>query len=67
MDGVLYNESDLVIEEHYVDSHGYTEINYAGFAMIGKKLSPRIRGVQHQRLYCMDETKNYGRLTPLRE
>lgn len=40
MEGILYNESDLVIEEHYVDSHGYTEINYAGFAMIGKKLSP---------------------------
>ena len=39
MDGVLYNESDLIIDEHYVDSHGYTEINYAGFAMIGKQLS----------------------------
>ncbi len=23
----LYNESDLVIEEHYTDTHGYTEIN----------------------------------------
>lgn len=65
MDGVLYNESDLVIEEHYVDSHGYTEINYAGFAMIGKKLSPRIRGVQHQRLYRIDETKDYGSLASL--
>ena len=65
MDGVLYNESDLVIEEHYVDSHGYTEINYAGFAMIGKKLSARIRGVQNQRLYRIDETKNYGNLAPL--
>lgn len=65
MDGVLYNESDLVIEEHYVDSHGYTEINYAGFAMIGKKLSPRIRGVQHQRLYKIDETKDYGCLASL--
>ncbi|WP_341792643.1 MULTISPECIES: Tn3 family transposase [unclassified Rickettsia] len=62
MDGILYNESDLVIEEHYVDSHGYTEINYAGFAMIGKKLSARIRGIQHQRLYRIDETKNYGSL-----
>ena len=65
MDGVLYNESDLVIEEHYVDSHGYTEINYAGFAMIGKQLSPRIRGVQHQRLYHIDETRDYGSLAPL--
>lgn len=65
MDGVLYNESDLVIEEHYVDSHGYTEINYAGFAMIGKKLSPRIRGVQHQRLYRIDESKDYGSVASL--
>lgn len=65
MDGILYNESDLIIEEHYVDSHGYTEINYAGFAMIGKKLSPRIRGVQDQRLYRIDENKDYGILASL--
>jgi len=65
MDGILYNESDLIIEEHYVDSHGYTEINYAAFAMIGKQLSPRIRGVQYQRLYRIDETKNYGNLSSL--
>ena len=65
MDGILYNESDLVIEEHYVDSHGYTEINYGGFAMIGRKLSVRIRGVQHQRLYRIDETRDYGSLAPL--
>ncbi|MBS0287100.1 MAG: Tn3 family transposase [Proteobacteria bacterium] len=65
MDGILYNESDLVIEEHYADSHGYTEINYAGFTMIGRKFSPRIRGVQHQRLYRIDATKDYGSLSPL--
>lgn len=65
MDGILYNESDLAIEEHYVDSHGYTEINYAGFSMIGKTLSPRIRGVQYQRLYRIDETKEYGSLASL--
>ncbi len=65
MDGVLYNESDLVIEEHYVDTHGYTEINYAGFGMLGKTLSPRIRGVQHQKIYRIDETKDYGSLASL--
>ena len=25
LDGLLYNESDLAIEEHYTDTHGYTE------------------------------------------
>ncbi|MHC4535424.1 MAG: Tn3 family transposase, partial [Planctomycetota bacterium] len=35
LDGVLYNESDLQLEEHYTDTHGYTEINFAAFAMLG--------------------------------
>ena len=26
LDGVLYHESDLDLEEHYTDTHGYTEI-----------------------------------------
>ena len=29
LDGVLYHESDLDLEEHYTDTHGYTEINFA--------------------------------------
>lgn len=65
LDGILYNESDLVIEEHFTDTHGYTEINFAGFGMLGKTFSPRIRGVQHQRLYRIDKEKDYGCLSPL--
>jgi len=57
LDGILYNESDLDIEEHYTDTHGFTEINFAAFAMLGKKFSPRIRGVQRQRIYCIDKEK----------
>jgi TnpA family transposase len=26
LDGLLYNESDLPLEEHYTDTHGYTEM-----------------------------------------
>lgn len=37
LDGLLYNESDLPLEEHYVDSHGYTENNFAAFAMLGRR------------------------------
>jgi TnpA family transposase len=65
LDGVLYNESDLNIEEHYTDTHGFMEINFTAFAMIGKKHSPRIKGVQRQRIYKIDKHKNYGSLTPL--
>ncbi len=35
LDGVLYHESDLDLEEHYTDTHGYTEINFAAFGMVG--------------------------------
>ncbi len=65
LDGILYNESDLDIEEHYTDTHGFTEINFAAFTMLGKKFSPRIRGVKHQRIYYIDKKKKYGSLSPL--
>ena len=42
LDGLLYNESELEIEEHYTDTHGYTEINFAAFAMLGLRFCPRI-------------------------
>ncbi len=32
LDGLLYNESDLALEEHFTDTHGYTEINFAAYA-----------------------------------
>lgn len=65
LDGILYNESDLNIEEHYTDTHGFTEINFAAFAMFGKKFSPRIRGIHHQKIYRIDKDKNYGTIASL--
>ena len=65
LDGLLYNESDLALEEHYTDTHGYTEINFAAFAMLGKRFCPRIRGIQHQRIYRIDSGKDHGMLEPL--
>ena len=65
LDGLLYNESDLALKEHYTDTHGYTEINFAAFAMLGRRFSPRIRGIQKQRIYRIDQEKDYGTLAPL--
>jgi hypothetical protein len=65
LDGLLYNESDLELEEHYTDTHGYTEINFAAFAMLGRRFCPRIRSMQHQRIYRIDVEKDYGCLEPL--
>ena len=65
LDGLLYNESDLDLDEHYTDTHGYTEINFAAFAMLGRRFCPRIRGVHHQRLYRIDPDRDYGALKSL--
>ena len=65
LDGLLYNESDLPLEEHYTDTHGYTENNFAAFAMLGRRFSPRIRGLHKQRIYRIDTEKDYQALTPL--
>ena len=62
LDGVLYHESDLDLEEHYTDTHGYTEINFAAFAMIGMRFCPRIRNVHRQRIYCADRERDHGPL-----
>jgi len=65
LDGLLYNESDLPLEEHYTDTHGYTESNFAAFAMLGRKFSPRIRGLHKQRIYRIDKDKDYRSLKSL--
>lgn len=65
LDGLLYNESDLELEEHYTDTHGYTEINFAAFAMLGKRFCPRIKGLHRQRIYRINLEKDYGPLEPL--
>ena len=65
LDGVLYHESDLDLEEHYTDTHGYTEIDFAAFAMIGMRFCPRIRGVHRQRIYCADPMHDHGVLEPV--
>jgi TnpA family transposase len=69
---VLYHESDLEIDEHYTDTHGYTEVQFAAFAMLGKRFAPRIRGLHKQRIYRTADAEGavggpdlYGPLWPM--
>jgi TnpA family transposase len=43
----------------------YTEINFAAFAMLGKRFCPRIRSMHKQRIYRIDKNRDYGCLEPL--
>lgn len=66
LDGLLYHESDLEIDEHYTDTHGYTEVQFAAFAVLGKRFAPRIRGLHKQRVYrASDEPEHDGPLWPM--
>ena len=47
------------MEEHYIDAHGYTEINFAAFAMIGMRFCPRIRNMQRQRICCPNRGRDH--------
>ena len=57
LDGLLYHESEIDPEEHYTDTHSYTELNFASFAMFGKRFCPRIRGLHRQWIYPIDPDK----------
>lgn len=72
LDGLLYHESDLEIDEHYTDTHGYSEVQFAAFAALGKRFCPRIRGLHKQRIYRAGDEgggvngpERYGKLWPM--
>ena len=48
---ILANETDLQLDEHTTDTHGYSDLNFALFDLVGKQFSPRIRDLKSQRLY----------------
>jgi TnpA family transposase len=65
LDGFLYNESDLPLEEHFTDTRAAATILFAAFGWYGQKYSPRIKGIQNHHIYFIDPEMDYGRLAPL--
>jgi len=51
LDGILDNQTLLPIEEHATDTHGYTEMIFGAFDLLGLRFAPRIRDLDRQRLY----------------
>jgi len=43
LDGLLYHESNLNIEEHYTDTTGFTDHVFALCHLLGFRFAPRIR------------------------
>src|SRR5271163_2097181 len=65
LDGLLYHESDLRIEEHYTDTAGFTDHVFAMMHLLSFRFAPRIRDLADKRLFVPKRTPAYTALKPM--
>jgi len=65
LDGLLYHESDLRIEEHYTDTAGFTDHVFAMMSLLGFRFVPRIRDLAEKRLYVPGKDQRFPALARL--
>lgn len=65
LDGLLYHQTDLKIQEHYTDTAGYTDHVFGLCHLLGFRFAPRIRDLADKRLYTIDNPSTYRALSPL--
>lgn len=65
LDGLLYHESDLAIQEHYTDTAGFTDHLFALMHLLGYRFAPRIRNIGDTRLYTPANDPALPALAPL--
>ncbi len=67
LDGLLYHESDLRIEEHYTDTASFTDHVFALMHLLGFRFAPRIRDLGDTKLYIPKGEAAYNALNPMIE
>lgn len=65
IDGLLYHETDLVIEEHYTDTAGYTDQIFGLAHLLGFRFAPRLRDLADSKLYTIGKTNEFSKLEKL--
>jgi TnpA family transposase len=65
LDGLLYHESDLRIEEHYTDTAGFTDHVFGLMHLLGFRFAPRIRDLADTKLFPPNNQATYDMLKPL--
>jgi TnpA family transposase len=65
LDGLLYHESDLRIEEHYIDTAGFTDHVFGAMPFFGFRFAPRIRDLGETKLYIPKGNTVYEGLKPM--
>lgn len=62
LDGLLYHESDVRIEEHSTDTAGFTDHVFALMHLLGFRFAPRIRDLKDTKLYVPRNGQDYPAL-----
>ena len=65
LDGLLYHESELRIEEHYTDTAGFTDHVFALCHLLGFRFAPRIRDLADKRLYVPGKPAQWPALSSM--
>lgn len=65
LDGLLYHESDLRIEEHYTDTAGFTDHVFGLMHFLGFRFAPRIRDLGDTKLFIPKGDTAYDALKPM--
>ncbi len=62
IDGLLYHETDLEIEEHYPDAAGFVDHFFAMCHMLGFRFAPRIKAFSKNKIYTFEKPVNQPHL-----
>ena len=65
LDGLLYHESDLAVEEHYTDTAGFTDHVFGLMHLLGFRFAPRIRDLGDTKLFIPKGDASYDALAPM--
>lgn len=65
LDGLLYHDTNLEIEEHYTDTAGFTDHIFALCHLLGFRFAPRIKDLKEKNLYYIDKEVRKSNLNSL--
>ena len=65
LDGLLYHDTGLAIEEHYTDTGGVSDHVFGLCHLFGFRFAPRMRDIKERRLYLLPDQKAPASLKPL--
>jgi TnpA family transposase len=67
IEGVLRHDTEMEVEQQYVDSHGQSEVAFAFCRLLGFQLLPRLKAIAAQRLYLPESggASAYPNLDPV--